>query len=340
MTFLRRPQIHLCALLALQLLLPVSVAAQQGVTSLQGVVRNETGRPVEQAQILLDPGGGQRELRTDRDGAFRFVGVAPGEHRLRVMRIGFQMRDTSVVVGAGSQTDVVISLNRLTSLSEVTVRAAAMGVYGVVLERDSLKPIDGAHIELLGARAGDTTDATGAFAMGNARPGTYMLRVSHPMFDTRMLSVRVPPDSGIGIDIVLKPGRMPLPNSLEFGLKDMAQRIQWVTGGGNAAIVGRDELRNHGSALEMALKFAPNVMRRGLVIDEKACLFIDGVARPLVTVSAIDADQIETIEIYGSRGDITGTLAKMWPRGAICGNPSARSAPGNRAQFVSIWMRR
>ena len=66
-----------------------------------------------------------------------------------------------------------------------------------------------------------------------------MLRVSHPMFDTRMLSVRVPADTGVGIDIVLRPGGVPLPNSLEFGLADMAQRVNWVTGGGNAAIVGR-----------------------------------------------------------------------------------------------------
>ena len=317
-----------------------AASAQQALSSLQGFVRNESGRPIEQAQVMLNAGSGQRELRTDRDGAFRFVGVAPGSHRLRVLRIGFQPKDTSVVVVAGPPHDVVISLVRLTSLTEVAVVARRMGVYGVVLERDSLRPIPDARVELLGARTGDTTDASGAFSMGSDKPGTYMLRVTHPMFDTRMISVRVAVDSGVGIDIVLRPGGVPLPNTLEFGLADMAQRVNWATGAGNAAIVGRDELRDRGSVLEMALKRSPSVAKRGLMIDERACLFVDGVAKPLVSFNEISVDDIETVEVYGARGDITGTLGKMWPRGGICGNPNARAAPANRAIFIAIWTRR
>ena len=321
-------------------LMSSGISAQETLSSLQGVVRNESGRPIEQAQVILNTNAGQRELRSDRDGAFRFVGVSPGSHRLRVLRIGFQRKDTTIVVVAGPPNEVVVSLVRLTSLTEVAVVARRMGVYGVVLERDSLKPIADARVELLGARAGDTTDASGAFSMGSGKPGTYMLRVSHPMFDTRIVSVRVPVDTGVGIDIVLRSGGAPLHNSLQFGLADMAQRINWATGGGNAAVVGRDELRGRGSSLDIAIKFSPSIAKRGLVVDEKACLFVDGVARPLVPVSAIDADEIESIEVYGARGDITGTLGKTWPRGGICGNPNARAAPGNRAIFVAIWTRR
>ena len=167
-----------------------------------------------------------------------------------------------------------------------------------------------------------------------------MLRVSHPMFDTRIVSVRVPVDTGVGIDIVLRAGGAPLHNSLQFGLADMAQRINWATGGGNAAVIGRDELQGRGSALEVAIKFAPSFAKRGLIIDERACLFVDGVARPLVTIHAISVDDIETIEAYGVRGDLTNTLQKMWPPRAICGNPSIRPSPGNRALYVAIWTRR
>jgi hypothetical protein len=304
--------------------------------SLSGTVVNETGRPIEQAQVLLNPGTGQRELRTDRDGAFRFVGVSPGSHRLRVLRIGFQPRDTTVT--ASDSGTIVISLVRLTSLSEVAVRVRPSGVYGTILERDSLRPIPGARVELMGARVSDTTDASGAFAMGNARTGTFMLKVTHPMYDVRVLSVRVPRDSGVGIDIVLRAGSAALANHMEGLWFDMAQRINWK--GVNAAVVGRDELAGHGNSLDMAIKFAPSFAKPGLVIDERACVFVDGMPRPGASIRDFAVDEIESVEAYGARGELTGTLMKRWPRGVPCGNPEIRPAPGNRAQVVSIWTRR
>src|SRR5688572_12239050 len=202
------------------------IAAQESPGSIQGAVLNESGRPIEQALVLLDAGPAQRELRTDRDGQFRFIGVSPGSHRLRILRIGFQPRDTTLAVAGAIQ--VSISLQRLTSLSEVTVRTRPTGLYGTVVSRDSLKPIAGARIELLGANTRDTTDADGAFAMGKARAGTFLLRVSSEGFDTRTISVAVPRDSGVGIDIVLRPGSTAFDQRMEMLWADMAQRINWA----------------------------------------------------------------------------------------------------------------
>jgi hypothetical protein len=253
------------------------------------------------------------------------------------MRIGFQPRDT-IVTATGPANEIDIRLQRLTSLSEVAVRARPTGVYGTILERDSLKAIPGARVELLGGRVSDTTDASGGFSMGKARPGTFMLRVSHPMYDTKVLSVRVPRDTGVGIDIVLRPGYAALANYLEMAWADMAQRIHWA--GVNAAVVGREELGGHGSSLDLAIKFAPSFAKRALVIDERACIYVDGIARPSATIRDFAVEEIESIELYGARGDITNTLAKQWPPKFPCGNTSARFAPGNRAQFVAIWRRR
>jgi len=202
--------------------------AQETSPSLGGVIRNETGRGIEQAQVILDSGSVQRELRTNGDGRFRFAGVSVGRHRLRVLRIGFQPRDTAVAV-TGAVTDVTISLQRLTSLTEVAVRARPMGVYGTVLERDSLRPVAGARVALLGGRLGD---------------------------------------------------------------------------------------------------------------NERACLFVNGVARPNATIRDFSVEEIESIEVYGFRSEFTNTLGKRWPRRDICGNLNARPLPGNRAQFISIWTRR
>ena len=315
----------------------LALASNLSAQGVSGTVTNESARPVEQAQVVLDPGAGQREVRTDRDGAFRFVGVAPGTHRLRVMRIGFQPRYTTVAV-AGDSTTIRIALVRLTSLSEVAVLARPTGVYGTVLERDSLRAIPGARVELLGARESDTTDASGAFAMGNARAGTFMLKVTHPMYDVRILSVRVPRDSGVGVDVVLRAGSAALANHMEGLWVDMAQRINWK--GVNAAVVGRDELAGHGNSLDMAIKFAPSFAKPGLVIDERACVFVDGMPRPGGSIRDFAVDEIESVEAYGARGELTGTLMKRWPRGVPCGNPEIRPVAGNRAQVVSIWLRR
>lgn len=315
---------------------PGRIESQETLSALQGVVRNESGHPVEQAQILLFTGPTPRELRTDRDGRFRFVGVSTGAHRLRVLRIGFQPHDTTIVVG-GVSTEVEIRLQRLTTLREVEIVTRRTGVYGTVLGRDSLQALEGARVELLGAREGDTTDATGAFAMPTDRVGTFMLRVSRRGYDTRMVSVRVPKDTGVAMDIVLQPG-LSEDQHMEMLWADMAQRIHWK--GVNAAFVGREELAGRGSSLDLAIKFAPSYAKRALVIDERACLFVNGLARPFATIKDFSVDEIESIEVYGSRSELSNTLGKRWPRGAICGNPNARLVPGNRAQLVSVWTRR
>jgi hypothetical protein len=323
---------------ALALAVPlVGAGAQETISTVQGVVRNESNRPVEQAQVLLNPGPGQRELRTDADGRFRFIGVPAGSHRLRVMRIGFQPHDTTLAVAIGAN-DVSITLQRLTTLGQVAVTARPTGVYGTILSRDAFAPVEGARVELLGARARDTTDAAGAFAMGKAPPGTFMLRVTREGFDTRLISVRVPRDSGVGIDIVLRPGTPALDAHMEMLWADMAQRINWK--GVNAAVVGRDEIIEHGRDLALGLRFAPTFAKSGLVIDELACLFVDGIPRPGATIKDFDVEEIESIEAYGRRGEYTGNLVQRWPPKVPCGNPSAKPAPGNRAGYVVIWRRR
>lgn len=325
---------------------PVTVIAQQ--VGVAGVVRNESGRPVEQAQVTLDAGSGQRGTRTDRDGRFQFAGVAHGAHRLHVARIGFQPESLLVEAG-GPETAITVVLRRLTTLGEVAVRVRPTGIYGTVLTSDSLRPIPGARVDLMGGRAVDTTDAGGSFAMPAAPAGTFMLRVSATGHDTRVLSVRVPRDSAVGIDLVLRPGSELLDAHMEGLWAELAQRIHWR--GVNSAVVAREQLLGRARSLDMALRFAPEFANKSIVIDDAACLFVDGLPRPGATVRDFDAEEIESIEVYASRSEISNTLGKRWPRGAICGSPDqgARAAfrggvspasRANRAQLVALWLRK
>ena len=130
---------------------------------------------------------------------------------------------------------------------------------------------------------------------------------------------------------------------------ELAQRINWR--GVNSAVVGREQLLGLGRSLEMALKFAPDFATKSIVIDDGACLFVDGLPRPGSTVKDFDTEEIESIEVYARGSEISSTLGKRWPRGAICGNPSPGARPAfrggqsaasraNRAQLVSIWLRK
>ena len=318
---------------------PSLVEGQETLSSLQGVVRNESGHPVEQAQVLLYATTTPRELRTDRDGRFRFIGVSLGHFRVRVLRIGFQPHDTTVTV-SGTSTEVEIRLRRLTTLREVEVVSRRTGVYGTVMGRDSLKPLEGARVHLLGGRAADTTDASGAFAMEPKDAGTFMLRVTRAGYDTRLISVRVPKDTGVGIDIVLRPGTPALDAHMEMLWADMAQRINWK--GVEAAVVGREELVSRGKDLQMAIKFAPTYAKKGIFIDERACIYVDGVARPFATIGDFNVDEVESVEVYPRGSEISKNLMWRWPAKMPCGSPNGTFAPKGalRAHEIVIWTRK
>jgi hypothetical protein len=165
------------------------------------------------------------------------------------------------------------------------------------MSRDSLKPIPGARVELLGANVRDTTDADGAFSMGKARAGTFLLRVTSEGFDTRTISVAVPRDSGVGIDVLLRPGSPAFDQRMEMLWADMAQRINWA--GVNSPLSAATSSSTAGKSLDLAVKFAPTFAKKGIVIDERACVYVDGLPRPNATILDFNVDDIESIEVYG-----------------------------------------
>src|SRR5262245_13779000 len=85
---------------------PAITAAQDSASTLRGVVRNETGRPIEYALVTLEPNGVNRQARTDRDGRFSFLGTAPGQRAYRVNFVGYRPKDGTVDVPARGVVDI------------------------------------------------------------------------------------------------------------------------------------------------------------------------------------------------------------------------------------------
>ena len=342
-------------------LLPSIAAAQETVATLRGVVRNETGRPIEYAQVVLDPSGVNRQVRTDRDGRFSFPGATPGQRAIRVTFVGYRPHERTVVVSAGT-VDIEIILERIVqSLPGVEVTARRTGLYGSVLARDSLLPVRDARIEVLGARTSDTTDAEGSFNFPKLKPGSYIVRVGHTQFESRTVSIVVPADGGTQLDLVVERGMLSRDAHMEQLYREMDQRLHWR--GITSAMISREELKGlPTTGVDASLFAVPQVMKAGFYPAregwEGACLFVDGIPRPGMTIGDFPIEQIEAIEMYGppmNRSDPTGTLGSRWPRGAQCGfaggarpafstgrastSPAQLSRSAVRIQFVMIWLR-
>ena len=159
-----------------------STASAQSPVTVSGTVVNESSRPMQHVLVVLDPGGPARQLRTDRDGRFNFVGVPAGAHLVRMTRIGFAAEERRIDVGAGG-VNVDVTLRRLTRLDTTVVTAKRTGIYGSVISIDSLLPIAGARVEILGARKADSTNASGIFNLPDVKGGSYIVRLKHPFFD-------------------------------------------------------------------------------------------------------------------------------------------------------------
>jgi carboxypeptidase family protein len=328
--------------------------------TVNGTVSNESGRPLEQSQVTLDPQGANRQLRTDREGRFNFLGVPPGQHVVRVIRVGFSPESKQVDV-ANANVTVDFTLHRVQVLDTVAVTAKRTGLYGSVISSDSLLPVPGARVEIIGARKADSTTSSGTFNFPDLKAGSYIVRVKHPFFESRNFGVVVPVDGGTELDVVVQPGRVSRDQHMDMLYREMDTRLTFR--GVNTAFVTREELKGRErSLLDQALTFTPEFSRKNLWIASDVCVFVDGVARPGATIRDFAAEDIESIELYGallkdargnqSRGlreaDPSGSLRDRWPPRTPCGMPltpneaiKARTGWSEvKVMFAVVWLKK
>ncbi len=335
-------------------LLSRSLGAQ---VTLRGTVSNESGRPLEQAQVTLDPQGAIRQVRTDREGRFSFIGVPPGQHVVRVIRVGFSPETKQVDV-ANTNVTVDFTLRRVQVLDTVAVTAKRTGLYGSVISSDSLLPVPGARIEIIGARKADSTNSSGSFNFPDLKGGSYIVRVKHPFFESRNFGVVVPVDGGTELDVVVQPGRVSRDQHLEMFYREMDSRLTFR--GINTAFVTREQLKGRDKmTLDAAVQFVPEYAKKALVILSDVCVFVDGVARPGATLRDFAPEDIESVEFYGApwrniigrpqralqQMDPTGSLIDRWPPRVPCGqeltpSEAAMSRSVVKVMFALVWLKK
>lgn len=298
---------------------PPLAHAQTRTATISGVVRSDAQRPLPGAVVELDPSDTAQRAVTDSSGHFQLTGVSVGSHTLRTLRLGYQPDEQSVDVPDGG-VELIIILERVTNLDTLHIVARRTGIFGVVVEHHSFRPLPGATVSILGANTRATTASRGEFDLPRVAEGAYLVRVQHSGYASQMLSVVVPPDGGVEIAATLDPSTSSASDKrLGVVLSEFEERARFR--GINSAIVARQELSGHYDlTVEEALRYSPTFLRTGLVVRNSiTCVFVDGQPAPNATLNDFDASDVLAIEAYGLRADDTHTLSDRWPPGQPCG---------------------
>ncbi len=341
--------------------------AQARPGTISGIVRDMTGRALQGATVVVDPGDFARRTDTDAAGRFRLTGVSRGAHILRTVKSGYQSDEQSIDLPAEG-LDVTIALLRFTQLDTVPIRAARTGIFGTVFTRGDLHPLDGVNVDVVGAHASAKTPATGRFNFGAVKEGAYVVNVHRPGFQTRMLSVFVPHDGAIELAVAMDSARgITGFKQMSMVLSEFDERA--LRRGNRSTVIARQEFAGHyGINLKDALRYSQSFLRSGLiVVDSVVCVFVDGIAKAGATLNDFQAGEVEAVEIYGLYQDYSNTLMDRWPRNMPCGsgetstprsshpfglrsgqaglagslgNPDQREPMDNRARAAVVWLRR
>ena len=155
-----------------------SVAQAQVSANIQGTVRDQlTERPLSGVTIRIDGPSTKLVTRSAEDGKFRFPGVPSGTYELTARRLGY----AEVSYRFRITTDTTIALSLLRSagtLDTITVRAGQTALYGAVGSERGLAPLNGASVQVLGAKRSERTDSAGRFFILLDKAGTFMVRMS------------------------------------------------------------------------------------------------------------------------------------------------------------------
>ena len=116
---------HLLAIVALVLLV-VPIALGQTTGSVSGIVTDEGGTPLPGVTVTIagDPLPLGRSATSLSDGSFRFIGLTPGEYRLRAELTGMGSYERAVIVQLGKDTQLQPRI-QATATAAIEVSAAA-----------------------------------------------------------------------------------------------------------------------------------------------------------------------------------------------------------------------
>lgn len=290
-----------------------------GAGTIVGMTIDTLGKPIAGVEILLR--GDERITRSGPDGAFRVTDVREGRHELRARRIGFEPHYRRVDVGPEGGRAVIVLRPAAPTLQRVVTSAERAGLAGVISDT-AMRPLAGAEVRVHGASARwARTDANGAFFIPLDR-GDYMVRLSADGFETRLVSVRIPADSGRWMGVMLRAGETS--RRTRIALEELRYRLAWAPA--MASFFTREELAQWG-AMQLHRVVAMGEFRS---FDASCLALIDGGPERL-PLWVIDADEVESVEVYPRGARLPRSMSRQRERDLLLHGDCPR---------VFVWMRR
>jgi hypothetical protein len=327
------------------------------------VVRDEVGRPLVEALVVIDADSNPLRARTNAEGRFRIADVSVGRHEIRVVRIGYAPHVRIVDVGPDGLELTVEMHNVPIPLDTVAVRVSRLGLHGTVVTRgfDLMPhdpvPLGRATVEVVDTRYRATTSGDGTFSIAELTAGAYSILVRRDRYQSRILPVYIPRDGGTDITIVLDSTIADWQRTEDAETRDIISRVRWANYPSvfvsSLELVGPEE-----ATLHEALRFAPSTLSRGLLIrDDIACIYLNGKPEPGMTTSDILARDVHAVEVYGLplKGGVPAPR-RPWPAFAHCGSGTrvgpnaplstsglgrgARRESDTFARVIVVWLHR
>ncbi len=341
--------------LALCLAAPVIPAHTQAVPrTLTGVVRDTLGRPLGDAVIVLNPMGSQRATRADAAGRFRFDRVDAGRYSMRTTWIGYLPDERTIEVPPAG-LEVTIALTPVPfRLDTLTIVGRRTGIFGITAYRQDLRALGAVEVSVLGTRHRARTPSDGKFSFGDVRAGGWVVMAKRDGFETMLLSVAVPDTAGVELSMAMDTIRTKAQAIANNRVLDMQRRVNRMQLNSSAIVPYQELVRVGRQSLDMALRYSPTFLIRGLVIQDVECVFINGLPKPSILAKDIAAEDVAMVEVYNHRGAVEFRDRQMFRNnGQDCGvgrlletfGAQGRSLSSSRpprpdvVAFIHIWLK-
>ncbi len=166
------------------------------LVTLNGALRDESGRPVPDAKVVMTQEGKSEESVSQVDGTFSFGGLRSGTVKLHAEAPGFQPSDWEVSV-----------MPTLTGvLTHTLVAGSATGSLRCLVRSFGSEPLRAQIVvrDLAGRRvAGGTTDKSGLLELSLA-PGQYKVAIDAAGYQSRRSNVTVSPNEVAILNVDLR----------------------------------------------------------------------------------------------------------------------------------------
>lgn len=312
------------------------------------------GRPLEDAVIVLNPTGAQRATRADAAGRFRFDRVDAGRYTMRTTWIGY-MPDERTIEVPSEGLQVIVTLTPVAfRLDTLTVVGRRTGIFGITAYRQDLRALGGVDVSVLGTRHRIRTPPDGKFSFGDIRRGGWVVTAKRDGFETMLLSVAVPDTAGVELSMAMDSIRTKAQAIANNRVMDMQMRVNRMQVNSSAIVPHQELVRVGRQTLDMALRYSPTFLIKGLVIQDVECVFINGLPKPSILAKDIAADDVAMVEVYNYRGAIEFRDGMMFrSNGQNCGVGRAEETfgtPGrqlrlsrpprsNVVAYIHIWLK-